>query len=66
MRCWGIDIIKDAYEAAKSKDVGVDDIRKGLAAAKTQKDGSITAAFERQGAGKRTYSTRPHTYIEIR
>ena len=62
--CWGIDIIKEAYEAAENKDVGIDDIQKGLVAVKTQKDGSITTAFEWQGTGKHTYSMHPHTYIE--
>ena len=38
--CWGIDIIKEAYEAAENKDIGIDNIWKGLAVVKTQKDGS--------------------------
>jgi hypothetical protein len=65
MHCWGKVILKDADEATKSKDVGVDNIWKGLATVKTQNDGSITAAFERQGKGQHTYSTCPHTYIGI-
>ena len=62
--CWGIDINKEAYKAAENKDVGIDDIQKGLVAAKTQKDSSITTVFKQQGIGKHTYSTCPHTYIE--
>jgi hypothetical protein len=38
---------------------------KALQLQKKQKDGSIMAAFERQGTVKHTYSTRNHTYIEI-
>ncbi len=63
-RCWGGELVKKA-DAAKAN-VTVNDIRGGLASAKVQEDGSITAAFERQGKGKRTYSARAHTYIETR
>ena len=55
----------DNANAAKSKNVSVDDIREGLASAKL-KDGSITASFERMGKGKPTYSARQHTYAETR
>ena len=63
-RCWG-DALVDKANAAKSKDVSVDDIRAGLASAKL-KDGSIMALFEWIGKGKPTYSARQHTYAETR
>ena len=64
MRCWGEELVKKADAAKANNNVTVDEIRGGLTTAKVQEDGSITAAFERQGKGKRTYSARPHTYIE--
>ena len=63
-RCWGEELVKKA-DAAKAN-VTVNDIRGGLATAKVQEDGSIMAAFERQGKGKWTYSARTHNYIETR
>jgi hypothetical protein len=57
--CWGTDIIDKANEA---KDIT--SIRNGLAAAQKQRDGSITASFERLGKGKVTYMIRQHTYTE--
>ncbi|KAF8652291.1 hypothetical protein AX14_008424 [Amanita brunnescens Koide BX004] len=42
----------------------LEEIHGGLATAKTKEDGSITAAFERLGKGKHTYSAQPHTYAE--
>ena len=62
-QCWSDELIKKAH-AAKANNATVDEIRAGLATAKTGEDGSIMAMFERLGKGKRTYSARPHTYAE--
>ena len=55
--CWGADTVLAADNA---KDVGMArDILK-------QRDSSITAAFERVGKGKVTYSHRQHTKTETK
>lgn len=59
--CWGVDLVTQADE---TRDIA--SIRKGLAAAKKLKDGTITACFEQQGKRKETYSTRQQTYKETR
>lgn len=58
--CWGEEIVK---EAAEAKDIASarDALKGGL-----QRDGSITAVFERTGKGKVTYAYRPHTKTETR
>ncbi|KAF8131085.1 hypothetical protein EV363DRAFT_1165668, partial [Boletus edulis] len=57
--CWGT----DALEAADSaKDV--DEARTKIAGS-ILRDGSITAAFERKGKGKISYSHRQHTRVEM-
>lgn len=56
--CWGEQIVK---EAAVAKDIAsARDVLKGA----VQRDGSITAVFERTGKGKVTYSYRQHTRTE--
>ena len=58
--CWGEEIVKGAAEA---KDIAsAQDTLKGA----VQRDGSITAIFERTGKGKVTYSYRQHTKTETR
>jgi hypothetical protein len=59
-KCWGVEVLKTADEA---KDVG--EVR-GKIIKGYQKDGSITAAFERKGKGKVPYSHRQHTKTELR
>jgi hypothetical protein len=59
-RCWG-----DEAVAAADKTRTVKIAREALAD-KKEVDGSITAAFERAGKGKVTYSHRQHTTIEAR
>ena len=58
--CWGEETVKAALNTrdlkAARKIIGQDKL----------KDGSITAAFERIGKGKVTYSHRQHTYTESR
>jgi len=56
----GEEIVK---EAAAAKDIvsARDALKGGL-----QRDGSITAVFERTGKGKVTYSYRQHTKAETR
>lgn len=59
--CWG----RPAVEAAdKMKNVA--EARKQLISNGILRDGSITAAFERSGEGKVTYSHRAHTKAESR
>jgi len=50
-------------EAAAAKDIATarEALKGGL-----QRDGSITAVFERTGKGKVTYAYRPHTKTETR
>jgi hypothetical protein len=58
--CWGEEVVK---EAAEAKDIAsARDALKGA----VQRDGSITAIFERSGKGKVTYSYRQHTKAETR
>lgn len=57
--CWGTENVDRAL-AAK---VNIDEARVTLAGLK---DGSITAAFERTGKGKVSYSHRQHTKAETR
>jgi len=58
--CWGEEIVK---EAAAAKDiVSARDALKGA----VQRDGSITAVFERTKKGKLTYSYRQHMKAETR
>jgi hypothetical protein len=58
--CWG----EDAIEAAgQTKDVHA---ARDVLARTLTKDGSITAAFERVGKEKVTYSHRQHTKMESR
>jgi hypothetical protein len=59
--CWGDDVVHGADACA---DIG--SARKALDNATKRRDGSITAAFERKGKGKRTYSHRQHTKAETR
>jgi hypothetical protein len=59
--CWGTEIVEQADGA---KDIS--SIRTGLAAAKTLKNGSITASFQPQMKGKMTYMSRQYTYKEAR
>jgi len=54
-----MDIIDKANEA---KDIT--SICNGLAATQKQRDGSITASFERLGKGKATYMMCQYTYKE--
>ncbi|KAH7923610.1 hypothetical protein BV22DRAFT_1015107, partial [Leucogyrophana mollusca] len=58
--CWGEDVLKTA-DQAKNADVARSTIVKELLGT-----GSITAAFERKGKGKITYSHRQHTKTETR
>jgi hypothetical protein len=58
--CWGEETVK---AAVNTKDLKA--ARKILGQDKL-KDGSVTAAFERIGKGKVTYSHRQHTYTESR
>jgi len=57
--CWGTENVDRAL-AAK---VNIEEARVTLAGLK---DGSITAAFERTGKGKVSYSHRQHTKAETR
>jgi hypothetical protein len=57
--CWGGDMVSKALDAK----VDIESARKTLGALQ---DGSITAAFERKGKGKVSYSHRQHTKAETR
>ena len=58
--CWGDEVVRDA---AAAKDIAsARDALKGA----VQRDGSITAVFERTGKGKVTYSYRQHMKTETR
>ena len=61
--CWSEDIIKKADEA--KDELTLDNIREGLAEAKTQ-DGSLIAFFNRKGQAKVKYMIRQYTYQESR
>lgn len=58
--CWGGDIMRAADDAKNADEVRHKIVRSVL------RDGSITAAFERKGKGKVTYSHRQHTSTETR
>lgn len=58
--CWGNEVLEAAGQAKDAKEVR-DKIVKSVL-----RDGSITAAFERKGNGKITYSHRQHTKTETR
>lgn len=55
--CWGIETVEAADDAAN-----IGEARKMV---DNLADGSITAAFERKGKGRVTYSNRQHTKAEI-
>lgn len=57
--CWGGETVAKALDAK----VDIESARKTLGGLR---DGSITAAFERKGKGKVTYSHRQHTKAETR
>ncbi|KIL65171.1 hypothetical protein M378DRAFT_77253 [Amanita muscaria Koide BX008] len=57
--CYGEDVVNEISEAKDIKTA-----RKGVKSYLA--NGTITAAFERKGKGKITYSHRPHTKSEIR
>lgn len=57
-KCWGAEIVS---QADKANDLGV--AREAIRGVELR-DGSITAAFERTGKGRITYSHRPHTNAE--
>jgi hypothetical protein len=59
IRCWG-----DEAVAAADKTCTAKVVREALS--NREVNGSITAAFERVGKGKVTYSTRQHTKLEAR
>jgi hypothetical protein len=59
-RCWGDDIIATADKAKNAKEVRATTVSGAL------DPESITAAFERTGKGKVTYSHRQHTKAEAR
>ena len=56
--CWGIAALQAADSAKNPNDVRTKIVHSIL------RDGSITAAFERKGNGKATYSNRPLTHAE--
>ncbi|KAI0037893.1 hypothetical protein FA95DRAFT_1476650, partial [Auriscalpium vulgare] len=58
--CWGAAAVQAAQEAGNHEYA-----RKGVTVP-LLRDGSITAAFERKGKGKITYSHRQHTKTETR
>ena len=58
--CWGADVVTAADDARNADEVCTE-MRPGLL-----RDGSITAAFERKGKGKVTYSHRQHTRQETK
>jgi len=57
--CWGEPALKAVMDCANLKDAcgAANDIKN---------TGSITAAFERKGKGKVTYSHRQHTKMETK
>lgn len=57
--CWGSEVVSAADDARNADEVRTK-MCPGL------KDGSITAAFERKGKGKVTYSHHPHTRQETK
>lgn len=59
--CWGDEILQGADACGD-----LDSAREGLGKARKLKDGSITAAFERKGKGKVTYSHRQHDKAQTR
>ena len=59
-RCWGEDIVKSADKASNANEVRQTTIKGFL------DPQSITAAFERKGKGKVTYSHRQHSKTEAR
>jgi hypothetical protein len=59
--CWGDEILRDA-DACRD----LESAREGLARARKLKDGTITAAFERKGKGKVTFSHRQHDRAQTR
>jgi len=60
-QCWGEEILQGADSCGD-----IDSTREGLVKAKKLRDGSITAAFERKGKGKVTFSHRQHDKTETR
>ena len=58
--CWGADVLDVAGEAKNANEV------RSKIVGSILRDGSITAAFERKGKGKVTYSHRQHTRAETR
>lgn len=58
--CWGADVLQAADDAKDANEVRCKIVGSVL------RDGSITAAFERKGKGKITYSHRQHTRAETR
>lgn len=58
--CWGEETVA---AADRTKDV---EIARDVLGKKGLKDGSLTAAFERKGKGKVTFSHRQHTRTESR
>lgn len=58
--CWGDEVLKTANGAKDISEVH------GKIVPSILRTGSITAAFERKGNGKVTYSTRQHTRSETR
>jgi hypothetical protein len=58
--CWGEEALK-AAEEAKTVDIARENVVNAL-----NQSGSISAAFERKGKGKVTYSNRQHTKTETR
>jgi hypothetical protein len=59
--CWGDKILGSADACGD-----LNSAREGLDKAKMLKDGSITAAFERKGKGKVTFSHRQHSKAQTR
>lgn len=59
--CWGDEILRGADNCGD-----LESTREGLNRAKKEIDGSITAAFERTGKGKVTYSHRQHDKTQTR
>ena len=59
--CWGDEILQGVDTCADQ-----DSAHAGLDKATKQRDGSITAAFERKGKGKLTYLHRQHMKVEAR
>jgi hypothetical protein len=58
--CWGADVLQAAGEAKNANEV------RSKIVGSILRDGSITAAFERKGKGKVTYSHCQHTRAETR